>query len=523
MKKTLVLVSLLFAAGAMFSWKAISSSTSHSPVRNENFLWRADSEHLWTDEENVSESWMGVYMNGIKIGYSYSREYDFYKAGIKLRGNQQESLLRVSRLGGNPVSISTRQDSVCDAQGQPLETVLRTKMAASETVIKAEIGPDIVTFKSGEKVTNELPYEKPLYLGVPMQKIIEEGGLSSGNSFVFKMLEPLTQTLVDVSFEILEREFVLILGEKMNLWHVRSEMTDLMPVLMDEWVDDKGEVWKSISRASFLNTVSIRMSKEKALEMSEENLDIAFSVVIKSNVLFPDPQEVRSVSFKLSGIPIEKIAAFPFDGASLKLSEKNNEFAVIRTQSVIFSGKKAVDFPVREEGLEEYLQSTIFCQSDDNDIRALAGEIVGRETNSWTAAKKIAQWVNTEMKPNYDVGFASAREILENREGDCSEHTVIMVTLCRAVGIPARAAVGIMYGGGIFAYHMWPEVFVGRWVALDPKWLAVDKTSGEYYTDATHLKFGHSALNVDIFKEMGQAMSDIIGKLKLEVMDYFPK
>ena len=128
---------------------------------------------------------------------------------------------------------------------------------------------------------------------------------------------------------------------------------------------------------------------------------------------------------------------------------------------------------------------------------------------TWLAARKIARWVEKEMTPNYDVGFASAREIIENKEGDCSEHTVLTVTLCRAVGIPARAAVGIMYAWGFFAYHMWPEVYVGRWIGLDAKWLAIDKISKEYYTDATHIKFGRSNLDENIFKESIKVKPDV--------------
>ena len=55
---------------------------------------------------------------------------------------------------------------------------------------------------------------------------------------------------------------------------------------------------------------------------------------------------------------------------------------------------------------------------------------------------------------------------------------------------------------------------------MDAKWLAVDKQSGEYYTDATHIKLGDSALDEGIFQEMGQAMSEVIGNLKLEVLEY---
>jgi transglutaminase-like putative cysteine protease len=77
-----------------------------------------------------------------------------------------------------------------------------------------------------------------------------------------------------------------------------------------------------------------------------------------------------------------------------------------------------------------------------------------------------------------------------------------------------------MYGGGIFAYHMWPEVYVGRWIGLDAKWLAMDKKTGEYYTDATHIKLGHSLLDENIFREMAQAVAEIIGSLKLEIVGY---
>jgi hypothetical protein len=289
---------------------------------------------------------------------------------------------------------------------------------------------------------------------------------------------------------------------------------------MEEWIGEEGDIWKSISQASFLTTTSIRMPKEKALEMSTENLDIAFSTIIPSNVLFEDPLKVKEVTFKLSGIPVENIKGFPIDGSSQVLLESQEDFALIRTASQIFREENSLTLPIEGEKFQEDLESTTFCQSDDPGIVATARNIIGEEKNAWRAAKKIAQWVDREMTANYDVGFATAAEILKNREGDCSEHTVIMVALCRAAGIPARAAVGLMYADGIFAYHMWPEVYVGQWVSLDAKWLAIDENTGELYTDATHIKLGHSSLNENIFEEMVKAVSGIIGKLKIEILDF---
>lgn len=472
------------------------------------------------DTGAVKEIWMGIYMEGVKVGYSHSREFDLMQGGKTYTRSIQGSFMKVSRLGSDPVEISTTQDSLYDAGGNPVETTLRTKLSQTETVIRAEVKPESIVFFSGDKITKELPYTEKFDFGVPLDKIIEKDGLNPGREYALKILEPLTRSLIDISFEVIEEESVLLLGEQKSLWHVRTEMTEVFPVVMDEWIDEKGEIWKSVSDAGFLHTTSIRMPKDKAMELSGENLDIAFSVLIKSNVEFSRPQEVQVVTFRLSGIPLDKIRDLPFGDRSQKLLEIKDDHALFQTRSLVFTEEKAISFPVEGDEFARYLGSTTFCQCDDPEILKIARSIVGSERNSWRAAKKIAEWVNQEMESNYNVGFASAKEVLENREGDCSEHTVLMVALCRAVGIPARAAVGVMYGEGIFAYHMWPEVYVGEWVGLDAKWLAVDKKSGEYYTDATHIKLGDSALDEGIFQDMGRAMSEIIGKMKLEVLEY---
>jgi transglutaminase-like putative cysteine protease len=237
-------------------------------------------------------------------------------------------------------------------------------------------------------------------------------------------------------------------------------------------------------------------------------------------VIFDNPQSVRDVTFKLSGVSKEAIQNFPFDDGSQRLLESTEEYVILQSVSPVFLEEDSVSIPVEGEEFHASLRPTSVCQSDDPDIVRTAEEIIGEERNAWKAAKRIALWVSQEMEANYDVGFANAKEILENREGDCSEHTVITVALCRAVGIPARAAVGIMYAEGIFAYHMWPEVFVGKWVDLDAKWLAVDEETGEPYTDATHIKMGRSNLDENIFEEMVTAIAEIIGKLKLEIIDF---
>lgn len=488
-----------------------------SEVHAVGFSGKSHQESL---AEKISESWMGIYINGIKVGYSHSQEFTFSKKGQKFRRSTNESWMRVSRLGGNPVEIQTVEESLHDEKDRPLEALIRTKLSESDSVLKASIYPDKIVFRLGDKQIKELAYKEKFFLGVPVEKIIKEEGLRQGKEYDFKVLDPFSYSLTDCHFEVIGKEELLILGKKMKLWHTKTESKYIIPLTTEEWIDEEGRCWKSESQTSFLTTTSLRMSKQKALEISEENFDIAFSSLIKSNVRFENPERVQMATFKLSGISVQKIKNFPYDDGSQKILECQEKHAIIQTSSLIFHEKEAIEFPVQDEKYQKYLKPTSFCQSDDPEIREMAGSIVEGERNAWLAAKKIAEWVNKKMTPNYDVGFASAKEILRNREGDCSEHTVLAVTLCRAVGIPARAAVGIMYARGIFAYHMWPEIYVGCWIGLDAKWLAVDEKSGEYYTDATHIKFGRSLLDENIFKEMAEAVSEIIGMLKLEIIDY---
>jgi len=504
-----------------FLGNKVKSEVHSSEIIPESDSVFSSSESSKSGEEKISESWMGVYMGGIKVGYSHNEEFSLIKNGEKLKKSFSESWMKVVRLGGNSVEIATVQESIYDEQGKPLECIIRIKMSESETVMRAEIGPDKILFKSGDKIIKELPYEEEFYLEVPVEKIIEEEGLKPGNKYNFKILDFTSHSLVDFSFEVIGKEDVLILGKKMRLWHAKGETTYVIPLSTDEWIDDSGNSWRSINKTSFTTLTSIRMPKEKALEVSEETFDIAFSTIIKPNVTFENPQKIQRITFKLSGISADKIKNFPFDDGSQEIIEMGKDYVIVQTSSQIFKEEEAILFPVKDKEFRRFLKSSAFCQAEDPEIQKVAKEIVGQEKNSWRASKKIAEWVEKEMTANYDVGFATAKEIIKNLEGDCSEHTVLTVALCRAVGIPARAAVGIMYGRGIFAYHMWPEVYVGRWISLDSKWLAVDKKSGEYYTDATHIKLGRSLLDENIFKEMAQAISEIIGKLKLEIIDYY--
>ena len=106
-------------------------------------------------------------------------------------------------------------------------------------------------------------------------------------------------------------------------------------------------------------------------------------------------------------------------------------------------------------------------------IRALADSLVAGETNPYRKVLRIYRWI-AETFP-----WASAREystignipmyVLENGHGDCGQVGLLLVTLCRCAGVPARWQSGWMLHPGAVNLHDWSEVYyegIG-WVPTD--------------------------------------------------------
>jgi transglutaminase-like putative cysteine protease len=117
---------------------------------------------------------------------------------------------------------------------------------------------------------------------------------------------------------------------------------------------------------------------------------------------------------------------------------------------------------------------------------------------------------------NFSQAFATAAEVAQTREGDCTEHAVLLAALLRARNIPARCAMGLVYfpqaDGAGFAYHMWTEAWI------EDRWIPLDGTLGRGGIGGGHLELAHSNLKgvgpyaafLPVFRVLGQLELDVI-------------
>ena len=123
---------------------------------------------------------------------------------------------------------------------------------------------------------------------------------------------------------------------------------------------------------------------------------------------------------------------------------------------------------------------------------------------------ELTNAVYNMLEKSVTFSVPSAVQVLETRQGDCNEHTVLFVALARALGLPARTAVGLVYLNGSFFYHAWPEVW------LDEEWVAVDPTFDQAPADAAHIRFviGGLAQQVEIVRLIGALDIDVVQTLE---------
>ena len=118
----------------------------------------------------------------------------------------------------------------------------------------------------------------------------------------------------------------------------------------------------------------------------------------------------------------------------------------------------------------------------------------------------MKEWVYNGLTKVPTVSIPNALEVLQTKKGDCNEHTVLFNAMARAVGIPAKTVVGVVYLRGAFYYHAWSEIWLGEWVS-------VDSVLNQFPADVTHIRFlqGEIDRQIDILQ--------LIGKLKIKFME----
>ncbi len=462
---------------------------------------------VWT-KDLPYESWMNANMMGVKVGHLYIKV-------DKAKYNDQEVIrvdsgmfTEINRFGIS-IKLTKTKSFYIKEDLTPIYFLSKSNETGQEKVVEGTVKNGIVQIRTTLDGKTTEKYQR-LPSDVIFAEAIEDftirKGLKIGNKFSVKAFSLDLYDIINIYAEIVDKEKISY-GEQQKEVYVVDYTMDIMGgIKTREWMTEDAEVYKM--ETASLGMTFVKVDKQEAIgEVGQ------FDIVLRTNVQLKGEKPVPGIKhFKAKiSLPDGDITkTFVSNDRQKVTAGESKDRGIISIKLKDVNENSAIPLPINDEKLSLYLKPSIYVQSDDPEIISKAEEIVGQEKNSWIASMKICRWVYQNMKnKNYKVGFGTAKQTLKDLQGDCSEHTVLFVGLARASGIPSRIATGLVYHKDAFYYHFWPEVYVGRWVSMEP-------TLGQIQADASHIQFSSVQVETESNLELGEGVIRTLNRLTIE-------
>lgn len=163
--------------------------------------------------------------------------------------------------------------------------------------------------------------------------------------------------------------------------------------------------------------------------------------------------------------------------------------------------------------LTNSLRSGLMVDVDGPGIRDFANAAVEGSSGPTEEALALERAVHSKIRIlDFRTVFATASQTLRDRRGDCTEHAILLAACCRARDIPARLVAGMVPTGGRMMFHLWTEVFLGRWIGLDA-------TLGQGRVAPCAIAIHRWEQPEDGMAELNRSVTRLLGRYRLQVVD----
>ena len=437
------------------------------------------------------QEWSGIYLKGSKIGYS-SSELKRIEEGYHIT----EEVFMDLTVMDMPQRVQTHINVVADADMRLQMFSFRLtsgiiRMSVSGTVQGQRMRLNI--FTGGKNEMREIPLKEPPVLTNSIRYFLLKRGIKPGMNYSQPFFDPLTLSTRTMQVQVLDKEPIDINGVRHDCYKVQ---TSFQGITTASWVNEQGE---TLREESPMGLVLVREERDQALEKGwGDKPDIIAGSSIKVSRVF----SVQGLSFLKLRLKNVSLEGFVLNAGRQRLAGdtveiRREEISPVEMRQTTFSWPDMAPF----------LEATPFIQSDNPVILDFVKQQIGTQKNAYLVVRTLTGWVyrNIEKKPTLSI--PSALEVLATKQGDCNEHAVLLTALCRAAGVPCRVAAGLVHLNGSFFYHAWCEVFLGRWLSVDP-------TMDQVPADVSHIKFVDGDLENQI------SILRLIGKLEIDVLEF---
>lgn len=453
------------------------------------------------------EIWQGFVFNGEKVGFVHMKIEPFAEG--KRYKIYSDAHLRIRFLGMDKKIAMKSEDVVA-----PDLTLVsfRYEQNVDEKVLtldgRVTDGMLKVVQRTGmdEKIQEKnLPL--PLYPAGVINLYPVLHGMKVGDSYLYPVYDPQTQSIVDVSQTVITFEASKELGIEPS-YKVETHMHGHR---VSSWINPRGETVFELGMGGVLITYKETEDRAKSFlaEASLNKKDLIFDFsLIKTDKPVTCPRKTVYLEAAVEGIAgVLK----PLRGPLQEVTEKLIDGKTTMVYRIHGGAPSKHSIPEPLLGAKDrylYLAPSHHIESDHPEIRKAADKAVTGAATIREKVERLTRWVSDEVRDEGEDSF-SALEVLHNRKGECQAHTMLYTAMARSLGIPTRMAGGIAYMEGMgFLYHAWAESYLDGWLPVDP-------TFNQVGADATHIKFAEGPDWTSLLQ-----LGNVIGKISVQIGSY---
>ncbi|MBN1962748.1 MAG: transglutaminase domain-containing protein [Deltaproteobacteria bacterium] len=414
----------------------------------------------------------GVYLNSSKVGWMRSAMMLNKDKSIKI-------ILELHAAVGGMGQVSTIDISENRKYAGPkmmLQELSFIQKAATGQVIvtgKRSNKELLLTVQAGDAQTQQ-HHEvlETVYDALAANKLARTGKV--GDSVISQHFDPSLQRNITIQQHVKAIENRMFAGVVTRTLRIDATYNDL-GINETSWFDETGKILETKVGGFFI----ARLEPPDVAKKLDYQQDLLVAAVVKTPRAINNPETLEHLTVAFSGFG----KMDPPSSPRQKVDRQGDLVVLSLTRDPVLPKISLADMKIPNE-IKSEIVATPFIQSQASAIRKAAIAAKGNANLLPEVVEGLTHYVYNHIKAEYVPAYSNALEALNSGRGDCTEYSVLFVGLARALGIPARVAVGIAYWppGDGFGWHAWAEVFAdGRWYTVDPTW-------NQPIADATHVK-----------------------------------
>lgn len=467
-----------------------------------------------------ADEWMEIYMAGGKVGYAHStmaRNKNRISTYLKFH-------IRLGRVD-QPVTVEMIQSTEETLGGKPIAFTSETNMATIKSSQRGTVEGDRVTI-----INSQLGMEQKQEYAFKVGSLMTWGlfrttlirGFEPGLTYTVDTYSPDLRLdgPVHVLTQVGDWEEFSIRGKKTKGQRITVTMQAPIGTMeMISWIDKNAMSLKSKMPIPGMGDMILFSADQKAALSDFVPPEMFMTSVVKAKQPI-DYKKAKRITYRISG----KGKSVSFDDMPETDAQriiKRNDNAIEITLSRVThtpTGRRRGKL-LSADQLKEFLSANLIMNVDDPELIELASRAADGERDPFVLGDKLRRFVtNYVTEKDLNVGFATASEVARTKEGDCSEHGVLLAALGRIAGLPSRVAVGLAYvpifgnKRDIFGYHMWTQFYIdGRWIDFDAALRESDCSPIRIAFATSSLKnAGLADLSLPLLSKIGAIDIDII-------------